>query len=53
MVNVKTQVIINRPIKVVSEYASNPDNTVKWYKNIKSAGFKLLVQQIIKYFKGC
>lgn len=36
MVNVKTEIKISAPLKMVSEYASNPDNAVKWYDKIKS-----------------
>ena len=39
-VDIVTEIIIDRPIEIVSEYASNPDNAPKWYKNIKSADWK-------------
>ncbi|NUP58452.1 MAG: ATPase [Pseudarthrobacter sp.] len=34
MVNVQTEVVINRPRARVSEYAANPDNAPSWYANI-------------------
>lgn len=37
MVDVKTDIIIQCPIKKVSDYASNPENAPEWYVNIKSA----------------
>lgn len=40
MVDVQTEIVISRPIDVVSEYASNPDNAPRWYVNIKSADWK-------------
>ena len=36
MVNVVTEVIIERPVNEVAEYVANPDNAPSWYKNIKS-----------------
>ena len=36
MVNVKTEIKISAPLRIVFEYASNPDNAVKWYDKIKS-----------------
>jgi uncharacterized membrane protein len=40
MVDVQTEININRPIKEVSEYAANPDHTPEWYVNIHSAEWK-------------
>ena len=40
MVDVATTMVINRPRMTVAEYATEPDNAPKWYKNIKSAALK-------------
>ncbi|KGM45004.1 SRPBCC family protein [Neobacillus niacini] len=40
MVDVITEININRPISQVSEYASNPDHAPEWYVNIHSAEWR-------------
>jgi uncharacterized membrane protein len=39
-VDVTTEIVIERPLAVVSEYATNPDNAPEWYVNIKSVEWK-------------
>lgn len=40
MVDVLTEIIIDKLINEVAEYALNPDNAPEWYSNIKSAEWK-------------
>ena len=36
MVDVRTEIVIDESVDVVSEYGMNPDNAPEWYVNIKS-----------------
>ncbi|NUM79951.1 SRPBCC family protein [bacterium] len=40
MLNVQTEIIINRSIEDVAAYAADPDHTPEWYVNIKSVEWK-------------
>lgn len=40
MVDVLTEILIDKPIDKVANYAANPDNAPEWYVNIKSAKWK-------------
>lgn len=40
MVNVLTEIVIQKPIDVVASYAGNPDHAPEWYVNIQSVEWK-------------
>lgn len=40
MVDVRAEIIINRPLEEVREFTINPDNVPKWYDNIFSVEWK-------------
>ncbi|MGG3467536.1 SRPBCC family protein [Neobacillus pocheonensis] len=40
MVDVITEIEIQRPVEQVSNYAANPDNAPEWYVNIQSAEWR-------------
>jgi hypothetical protein len=39
-VDVSTEVIINRSVEEVAQFATDPDNATKWYVNIKSIAWR-------------
>jgi uncharacterized membrane protein len=39
-VDVQTEVVINRPASQVADYAGDPSNAPRWYKNMESIDWK-------------
>ena len=39
-VHVVTELVIERPLEVVSSYAANPDNAPEWYQNIEAVAWE-------------